>query len=107
MRNPRRSNGFQRSYFRLAKPSPAVCLYPALSASSAPVTNILPHSMRPAVRKPAIAQMITFWKNVACICEAKEQLECHSRQGLPETPLPGLHDPEAQEQISDRVGEQA
>src|SRR6266404_8442840 len=52
------------SYFFVS--STAWCLYPLFKASSAPSTKTLAHSTSEAARKPAKAQMRTFWKNVAC-----------------------------------------
>src|SRR4051812_46613341 len=52
-----------------------------------------------------MAQMMTFWKKVACM----ESL-LGSRSGalpLPKSPLPGLHDPQAEEQVRQRVGNDA
>src|SRR5204862_3023899 len=68
------------------------------------VTNTFPHWMRQAARKPAIMQMRTFWINVACIGNFRQQKECHCPGHLPETPLAIFHDPKPEQKICNSVG---
>src|SRR3712207_72459 len=70
--------------------------------------KILPHCSRQAAKKPAIMQMMTFWKNVACISSNYKHVWCQRvRSVSPETPLFRRHNPAAEEQVGDGVREHA